>query len=83
MGARVQRTPNREIPMPYNTWVFMGKLSPRIPREHNEYHGYTVRGTPNCPLKQKPAQTNPMSLRSYPCTLGTYPQTRLTNMRDI
>ena len=21
-----------------------------IPREHNKYHGYTVRGTPNCPL---------------------------------
>ena len=19
-------------------------------REHNKYHGYTVRGTPNCPL---------------------------------
>ena len=24
--------------------IFMGKLSPRIPREHNEYQGYTVRG---------------------------------------
>jgi len=24
--------------------------SPRIPREHNKYHGYTVRGTPNSPL---------------------------------
>ena len=24
--------------------------SPRIPREHNKYHGYTVRGTPHCPL---------------------------------
>ena len=30
-----------------NLWVFS---SPRIPREHNKYHGYTVRGTPNCPL---------------------------------
>ena len=28
----------------------MGKLSPRIPREHNKYHGYTVRGTPHSPL---------------------------------
>ena len=28
-------------------WVFS---SPRMPREHNKYHGYTVRGTPNCPL---------------------------------
>ena len=27
-----------------------GLYSPRIPREHNKYHGYTVRGTPNCPL---------------------------------
>ena len=24
--------------------------TPRIPREHNKYHGYTLRGTPNCPL---------------------------------
>ena len=30
----------------------MGKLSPRIPSEHNKYHGYTVRGTPHCPLIQ-------------------------------
>ena len=28
-----------------------GLESPRIPREHNKYHGYTVRGTPHCPLK--------------------------------
>ncbi len=28
----------------------MGYESPRIPREHNKYHEYTVRGTPNCPL---------------------------------
>ena len=28
----------------------MGKLSPRIPREHNKYHGYIVRGTSHCPL---------------------------------
>ena len=28
-------------------WVFS---SPRIPREHNKYHGYIARGTPNCPL---------------------------------
>ena len=25
--------------------------SPKNPREHNKYHGYTVRGTPNCHLK--------------------------------
>ena len=31
-------------------WVFYGLESPRIPREPNKYHGYTVRGTPNCPL---------------------------------
>ena len=28
-----------------------GQVTPRIPREHNKYHGYTVRGTPHCPLK--------------------------------
>ena len=25
-------------------------VTPRIPREHNKQHGYTVRSTPNCPL---------------------------------
>ena len=41
-----------EMPIykPYIMWVFMGKLSPRIPREPNKYQGHTVRGTPNCPL---------------------------------
>ena len=33
-----------------SSWVFMFFSSPRILREHNKYHGYTVRGTPNCPL---------------------------------
>ena len=46
-----QRTPmGNPYYKPYSTWVFMGKLSPRIPREHNKYHGCTVKGTPNCPL---------------------------------
>ena len=46
-----QRTPmGNPYVSPKNSWVFMGKLSPRNPREHNKYHGYTVRGTPNCPL---------------------------------
>ncbi len=50
---RAQRTLSLEIPnyKPYSSWVFMGKLSPRIPKEHNKYHGYTVRGTPNYPLR--------------------------------
>ena len=30
--------------------------SPRIPREHNKYQGYTVRGTPNYPLEKKVEQ---------------------------
>ena len=42
-----QRTPMRNPYLSPITWVFMGKLSPRIPREHNKYYGYTVRGTPN------------------------------------
>ena len=37
----------------------MGKLSPRIPREHNKYHGYTVRGTANCPLTLRISGTPP------------------------
>ena len=46
---RAQHTPSWEIPMakPYIRWVFVGKFSPRIPREHNKYHGYnTVIFTP-------------------------------------
>ena len=32
-------------------WVFMGFFIPKNPgREHNKYHGYIARGTPNCPL---------------------------------
>ena len=31
----------------------MGKLFPRIPRDHSQYHGHTVRGTTNCPLIQQ------------------------------
>ena len=30
-----------------------GVESPRIPRGQNKYHGYAVRGTPNCPLKSR------------------------------
>ena len=36
---------------PYITWVFMGYFIPKNPKvEHNKYDGYTVRGTPKCPL---------------------------------
>ena len=31
----------------------MSYNSPRIPREINKCHGYTVRGAPNCPLNLK------------------------------
>ena len=44
-----QRTP---MGNPYILGIY-GLLSPRIPREHNKYHGHTVRGTHNCPLTQK------------------------------
>ena len=37
---------------PYIVGVY-GLLSPTIPREHNKHHGYTVRGTPHCPLIQQ------------------------------
>ena len=56
-GDRQGRTPipthpyGKSLYKPYSSWVFMGKLSPRIPRERNKHHGYTVRGTPNCPLR--------------------------------
>ena len=40
------KLPLWEIPKPYSLWVLMGKLSPRIPREDNKYHGYTIGGTP-------------------------------------
>ena len=36
---------------PPQKWVFMGKLSPRIPREHKiQWLHVRERGTPNCPL---------------------------------
>ena len=48
-----QRTP---MGNPYISPIARGYLwvssSPRIPREHNKYHGYTVRGTPICPLNK-------------------------------
>ena len=31
----------------------MGYNPPTIPREHNKYHGYTLRDAPNCPLKHE------------------------------
>ena len=50
----VGRTPTnvpygKSLYKPYIMGIY-GLESPRIPREHNKYHGYTVRGTPNCPL---------------------------------
>ena len=41
---------------PYIVGVY-GLLSPRIPALYkpDKYHGYTVRGTPNCPLIRIPA----------------------------
>ena len=35
---------------PYNTWVFMGYYPQESLYMPYKYHGYTVRGTPNCPL---------------------------------
>ena len=41
--------------------------SPRIPREHNRYHGYTyVSGTPNCPLEKKILPKTSSHLQQYP-----------------
>ena len=34
----------------------MGYNPLRIPREHNKYHGYTVRGTPNWPMNVEAAR---------------------------
>ena len=40
-----------EISMGYYYYHYYYNYNPpRIPREHNEHHGYTVRSTPNCPL---------------------------------
>ena len=35
---------------PYNTWVFMGYYPQESLYKPYKYHGYTVRGTSNCPL---------------------------------
>ena len=44
-----QRTPmGKFLYKPYSSWVFMGFFIPKNPKvEHNIYHGYIVRGTPN------------------------------------
>ena len=51
---RSQRTPmgNPYISpiYPYSTWVFMGYYPQESLYKPYKYHGYTVRGTPNCPL---------------------------------
>ena len=52
---RAQRTPSWEIPQkspiyPYNMWVCMGYYPQESLYKPYKYHGYTVRGTPNCPL---------------------------------
>ena len=53
---RSQRTPengkSRNISpiYPYSSWVFMGYYPQESLYKPYKYHGYTVRGTPNCPL---------------------------------
>ena len=39
----------KSLHKPYIVGIY-GVQSPRIPTKHNKYHGYTVRGTSNCPL---------------------------------
>ena len=49
-----QRTPMgnpyRSPIYPYSSWVFMGYYPQESLYKPYKYHGYTVRGTPNCPL---------------------------------
>ena len=44
-----QRTPMGNPYISPIWWVFMG-YNPHESLENTNYHGYTVRGTPNCPL---------------------------------
>ena len=44
-----QRTPMGNPYISPIWWVFMG-YNPQEFLENTNYHGYTVRGTPNCPL---------------------------------
>ena len=80
IGKDVPRS-QRGPPMgnPYISLILRGYLwvfsSPRIPREHNKYHGYTVRGTPNCPLIH-PRHPGPPSEDRY-LNLQTSPEVRL------
>ena len=48
--------------------------SPIIAGEHSKYHGYTVRGTPNCLL---------IVLRRFQHTPGTYPKRPWTTCLDF
>ena len=36
---------------PYSSWVFMGYYPQESLYKPYKYHGYTVRGTPNCPFQ--------------------------------
>ena len=52
MGVPLPTYPyGKSLYKPYIVGIYRLQ-SPRIPREHNKYHGYTVRGTSNCPLKE-------------------------------
>ena len=41
--------PGKSLQRPYIVGIY-GLESPRIPIEHNRYHGYPARGTPYCPF---------------------------------
>ena len=49
-----EKHPNRKPTQSADSWMYPGPNVPlwEIPREHNKYRGYTVRGTPNCRLTQ-------------------------------
>ena len=54
---------------PYIVSIY-GLEFPRIPREHNKYHGCTVRGTPNCPLIYRNRMNGTPKLFQEGCYFG-------------
>ena len=67
--GRVGCIPGPKYPVMENPYIspiargYLWLVIPKNPKvEHNKYHGYTVRGTPNCPLKEGITRQNAMPI---------------------
>ena len=64
-----------------DSWMYPNQRTPTrnpyiSPREYNKYHGYTVRGRPNCPLNDPNDYCKQYTTRlagRLPCSLSPFP----------